>query len=213
MRLLAILIAAGALTAVSLTPAASSHPAAVHRGTVSEQAFKSSMDKLWEQHVAWTRMAIVSFAGGLPDLKATETRLLRNQVDIGNAIKPYYGAAAAGKLTSLLKTHILQAVGVLQAAKAGQTSRLNSALAAWYGNAHQIAAFLSKANAHSWPLSATTAMMNNHLKLTTKEAVDELHGHWVASVADYDKVESEILMMSHMLSQGIIDQFPDRFSV
>jgi hypothetical protein len=34
-------------------------------------------------------MAIVSFAGGLPDLQATEARLLRNQTDIGNAIKPF----------------------------------------------------------------------------------------------------------------------------
>jgi hypothetical protein len=32
---------------------------------------------------------IVSFAAGTPDLKAAEARLLRNQVHIGNAIKPY----------------------------------------------------------------------------------------------------------------------------
>ena len=52
-------------------------------------------------------------------------------------------------------------------------------------------------------------MMDNHLKLTTKEAVDELGGHWAASVADYDKVEAEILMMSHTLAQGIIRRFPN----
>ena len=50
------------------------------------------MRKLWEDHITWTRLVIVSFAGGLPDLQATEARLLANQVDIGNAIKPYYGA-------------------------------------------------------------------------------------------------------------------------
>jgi hypothetical protein len=91
--------------------------------------------------------------------------------------------------------------------------RLGAALKAWYGNAHQIAAFLSHANPTAWPLHATTMMMDGHLKLTTKEAVDELNGHWAASVADYDKVEAEILMMSHTLSDGIINQFPDRFAV
>jgi hypothetical protein len=130
-----------------------------------------------------------------------------------SAIKPYYGTAAGTKLTALLKTHILQAVTVLKAAKAGNKPQLKAALDAWYGSAHQIAALLSHANPTAWPLHATTMMMNDHLDLTTKEAVDELKGRWSASVADYDKVEAEILMMSRTLAQGIIDQFPNRFAV
>jgi hypothetical protein len=200
-----------AVSAVGASTAAR-HAAAVHRSAVSQVAFRGAMDKLWEEHVAWTRMAIVSFAAGLPNLPATETRLLRNQVDIGNAIKPFYGTAAGAKLTALLKTHILQAVAVLKAAKAGNAAQLNAVTKAWFANAHQIASFLTKANPQSWPLSATTQMMDTHLKLTTQEAVDELHGHWAASTRDYDKVEAEILMMAHTLSNGIITQFPDRFS-
>ena len=53
-----------------------------------EVALRTDMRKLWEDHITWTRMVIVDFAAGLPDLKAAELRLLRNQVDIGNAIKP-----------------------------------------------------------------------------------------------------------------------------
>jgi hypothetical protein len=45
------------------------------------------MDKLWEGHITWTRMVIVDFAAGLLDLKTAEARLLRNQADIGNAIR------------------------------------------------------------------------------------------------------------------------------
>ena len=210
MKLVAVMLAAAALTAVA---GASAATVTAGRATVSAQAFHGAMDKLWEEHVAWTRMAIVSFAAGSPNLPATEARLLRNQADIGNAIKPYYGAAAGRQLTSLLRTHILEAVSVLKAAKAGNKPALDTAVKAWYANAHQIAAFLAKANPASWPLKATTAMMNDHLKLTTQEAVDELGGHWAASVADYDKVESEILMMSQTLANGIIKQFPSRFAV
>jgi hypothetical protein len=211
-KALAVVLAAAALAVTGVTGAAASPSSSAHGATVSQQAFRGSMDRLWEEHVAWTRMAIVGFAAGLPDLPATEARLLRNQTDIGNAIKPFYGAAAGRQLTALLKTHILQAVTVLAAAKSGDKAKLNAALEAWYGNAHQIAAFLSHANPQGWPLDATTAMMNNHLKLTTAEAVAELTHHWSASVADYDKVEAEILMMSQTLAQGIITQFPDRFS-
>jgi hypothetical protein len=174
-------------------------------------AFRSAMDKLWEDHITWTRMVIVDFAGNLPDLQTAEARLLRNQADIGNAIKPYYGRAAGKKLTSLLRTHILEAVPVLQAARAGDQTKLTKALDDWYRNAHQIAVFLSKANPHNWPLAMTSKMMKQHLALTTKEAAARLQGNWPADVRAYDAVHREILEMSHMLSSGIIRQFPNRF--
>jgi hypothetical protein len=196
------------------------HPGEAHATTsmASQQglsakavAFRSAMDRLWEDHITWTRMVIVDFAAGLPDLQTAEARLLRNQADIGNAIKPYYGAAAGRQLTGLLRTHILEAVPVLQAAKAGDNAKLAKALATWYVNAHQIATFLSKANPHNWPRKMTDAMMKRHLALTTKEAASRLQGNWSADVRAYDQVHTEILQMSQMLSTGIIRQFPNRF--
>jgi hypothetical protein len=174
-------------------------------------AFRSTMDKLWEDHITWTRMVIVDFAAGLPDLKTAEARLLRNQADIGNAIKPYYGRAAGNALTRLLRTHILEAIPVLEDAKADNTAKVAQDQRAWHANAHQIAVFLSKANPHNWPLGMMDAMMNRHLALTTKEAVARLTGKWQADVAAYDQVHVEILQMSAMLSGGIIRQFPNRF--
>ncbi|HEX2377590.1 MAG TPA: hypothetical protein VHI30_08535 [Gaiellales bacterium] len=180
--------------------------------TARQLAFRNSMRVLWEQHVAWTRLAIVSFNGGLADLEATEGRLLRNQTDIGNAVKPFYGAAAGNRLTGLLRQHILIAVDVLAHVNAGHRHALNADLRRWYANANTIAAFLHGANPHSWPLHEMRAMMHRHLKLTTDEAVAELTGRYGASVAAYDRVEHEILGMADMLSTGIIEQFPNRFS-
>jgi hypothetical protein len=156
-------------------------------------------------------MVIVDFAAGLPDLKTAETRLLRNQADIGNAIKPYYGTAAGNALTKLLRTHILEAVPVLQAAKTGDKPALTKALAAWYANANQIAAFLNKANPEQWSLPMMTSMMKRHLALTTDEGVARLQGHWAADVAAYDKVHGQALDMADMLSNGIIGNFPSKF--
>ena len=188
------------------SPAGQRHPL-----TAREAAFHDAMRKLWEDHITWTRLAIVSFAAGLPDLQATERRLLSNQVDIGNAVKPYYGRKAGNRLTRLLKEHIMGAVALLQAAKSGDGMQIAAASDAWYANANQIAAFLSKANPHNWPLAMTRTMMKQHLALTTKEAVARLQGNWSADVRAYDQVHAEILGMSHMLSSGIIRQFPRRF--
>ena len=87
-------------------------------------------------------MAIVDFAAGLPSLQASEVRLLRNQTDIGNAIASFYGKAAGKRLTGLLRSHILIAVDVLTAAKAGDTAGVARAQARWARNGAQIADFL-----------------------------------------------------------------------
>jgi hypothetical protein len=174
-------------------------------------AFHDTMRKLWEDHVTWTRLAIVSFAGGLPDLQATEARLLANQVDIGNAIKPFYGRTAGNRLTALLKDHILGAVALLEAAKAGDQAQIAKASTAWYANANQIADFLHAANPHAWAKTTMRAMMKSHLDQTLAEAQHRLQGNFAADVRDYDTVHRHILEMADELSAGIMRQFPKRF--
>ena len=54
-------------------------------------------------------------------------------------------------------------------------------------------------------------MMNDHLKLTTDEAVQRIKKNYDADIVAYDKVHEEILKMSGMLADGIIKQFPEKF--
>ena len=149
----------------------------VNAGPLSSKAvtLRTDMRKLWEDHVTWTRLAIISLESGTPDTEATVARLLRNQADIGNAIKPYYGNAAGNTLTQLLRTHILIAADVIAAAKAGDQQKLADAQARWDANADQIAATLNSVNPRYWKLGAMKAEMHRHLKLTTAEAVARLH--------------------------------------
>ena len=206
---IAVLALAGAPAAHAASDRGAA-PAVASR-TTSRLAFHDAMRKLWEDHITWTRLAIVSFAGGLPDLAATEQRLLRNQQDIGDAIKPYYGAAAGTRLTKLLREHILGAVAVLTAAKAGDQAQLQQASAAWYANANQIADFLHSDNPRNWPRAAMRSMMKTHLDQTLREATDRLTGDYASDIRDYDAVHRHILAMADELSAGIMRQFPGRF--
>jgi hypothetical protein len=174
-------------------------------------ALHADMRKLWEDHVTWTRLAIISLETGTPDTDATVARLLRNQTDIGNAIKPYYGNAAGKELTRQLRAHILIAADLIAAAKAGDETKLADAQARWDKNADQIAAVLNSVNPRYWPLATMKAEMHMHLKLTTEEAIARLQGNWTADVIAYDKVHRHILHMSDMLSDGIVKQFASRF--
>ena len=174
-------------------------------------AFQDAMRKLWEDHITWTRVFIISAAADLPDKEAATNRLLQNQVDIGNAIKPYYGDVAGDQLTTLLKEHITTAAEIVAAAKAGDKAKQDDATKRWFTNADQIADFLSKANPKNWPQGEMRKMMRDHLNLTTEEVVARLQGNWAADIAAYDKVHEQILHMADMLSAGIISQHSAKF--
>ena len=62
-------------------------------GTMHQADFKNAMRKLWEDHIEYTRNYIISALGNLEDTPKIADRLLRNQDDIGNAVKPIYGEA------------------------------------------------------------------------------------------------------------------------
>jgi hypothetical protein len=156
-------------------------------------------------------MVIVSFAGNLPNLAAEEQILLQNQVEIGNAVKPYYGTAAGNQLTKLLKAHILGAVTVLEAAKSGNKARIAQAEAAWSMNGQEIGDFLHAADPRFLSRAAARTMMKIHLEQVIEQAVDELKGNYAASANAYEPYIRHILVMADLISGGIIKQFPARF--
>ncbi|HEY2324377.1 MAG TPA: hypothetical protein VGJ82_16075 [Thermoanaerobaculia bacterium] len=178
---------------------------------MSRDTFQANMRKLWEDHVTWTRLYIVSAAAGLPDAQPTAQRLLDNQRDIGNAVAEFYGKAAGDKLTGLLRDHILTAADLVTAAKAGDQAKVAAAKTKWYANANDIAAFLHGANPTNWPLATLQSAMKTHLDQTLDEATHQLHHDYPASIKDYDAIVNHILMMADVLSSGIIKQFPKKF--
>ena len=196
-----------AALAAALLAVAVAAPAA----PLSQSDFRSDMRKLWEDHVTWTRVYVIDAVGDLPSKDATAQRLLRNQADIGNAIKPFYGQAAGDKLTALLKDHITIATEVIAAAKAGDAAKKDAAAKRWGANADEIAAFLSGANPN-WPAADMKHHMHEHLDLTTAEVVARLNKDWAADIAAYDRVHDQILKMADVLSSGIIKQHRAKFA-
>jgi len=177
----------------------------------AQGALRTGLRKLWADHAIWTRQYIVAFASDGGDAGAAANRLLKNQEHIGNAIVPFYGEAAGAQLTTLLKQHILIAVDLLTAAKAGDDAEFQRQDTRWSDNADEIAALLSGANPH-WPRNDVYDLLSVHLKLTKDEAVARLTGNWDGDVSAFDDIFTEIMTVSDTLADGIVSQFPDRFA-
>ncbi|WP_445491326.1 glycosyltransferase [Niallia sp. 03133] len=176
----------------------------------SEAGLKGDLRRLWIDHTVWTRKYIISALAGLDDQEKVLSRLLKNQEDLGNAIKPYYGEKAGTKLTVLLKEHIVLAGKLVDAAKQNNQAEINKYNKEWHRNADDIAKFLSDANPN-WKLPVIKDLMYTHLKLVTDEVTGRLQKDWDADILAFDKGEDHIIMMADALADGIIKQFPDKF--
>jgi hypothetical protein len=177
----------------------------------NELDLRNNMRKLWTDHTVWTRCYIIESLYNSPAADPAATRLLQNQVDIGNAIKPVYGDAAGTQLTALLKQHILIAVDIINDVKAKNATAQATDETRWANNGNDIADFLSSANPTNWPDAAVRGLMTMHLSTTKDELVARATQNYPADVTSYDTVYSHILKMSDTLSDGIVKQFPAMF--
>ena len=175
-----------------------------------QENLRMAMRKLWEDHITYTRNFIISDLGNLKDVDAVSERLMKNQEEIGDAIKPYYGGEAGDKLTNLLKDHIQIAVEVVESAKKNNKEALGKSQKKWKENANDIALFLSSANPN-WSKETLEKMLSKHLDLTTGEVSARLKGDWKKDLESYDKGHAHMLIFSDTLVDGIARQFPEKF--
>lgn len=179
---------------------------------VSEKqcALRTTMRKLWSDHVFWTRDYIIAALAESSEMTPIVDRLEKNQRDIGNAIIPYYGKEAGQKLRALLTEHINIAIEIIAAAKSYNFDKLRESDEKWHRNAASIADFFH--NIHgSWSKDAMVRMFNAHLTLTTEELDAHLKKEWKVDITTFDKVYEQALDMADHLTAGIVAQFPQKF--
>ncbi|UTG81112.1 acetylglutamate kinase [Bacillus paranthracis] len=181
-----------------------------YRISKNENFLKGYMRSLWEQHVAWTRLAIISIVFNLPDVNITVRRLLQNATHMGLSLEPFYGEDAVKKYSTLIKDHLVIAADLVKAAKAGDQNSATAIEKKWYANGDEIVAFLTSINPYI-DKEAFRNMFYEHLALTKAEALAFLNKDYEAGVKLYDKIEKEALEMADMITKAIVQQFPQVF--
>jgi len=181
-----------------------------HFSSPSAFQLKSDLRKLWIEHTIWERSYFVSAIAELEDQNKVLTRLLKNQDDIGNAIKPYYGEAAGNKLGKLLREHILIAGKLVDAAKKGDQANIKKYNTEWHKNADDIAQFLSSANPN-WSKNDLKNLLYMHLDFAAAQVVARIKKDWDADIRAFDQGEDHVIKLADTLTNGIVKQFPNKF--
>lgn len=177
--------------------------------TKSETDLTNALRMLWEQHIAWTRMTIISMIAGLPDVDLVTGRLLQNPIDFEKVLRPLYGDKISSNFSDLFRSHLVIAAELVKAAKAGNNEAAENAEKRWYANADEIADFLGRINPY-WSQDDWKTMLHEHLALTKSEAVDILTGNYSEGIKVYDEIEKQALKMADVMAEGIVKQFPDK---
>ncbi len=175
-----------------------------------DEKLGASMNRVWVEHMVWTRQFIIAFFSDSPDADYALKRLLKNQEDIGKVFAEFYGEQAGAKITALLKEHISIAGEMLVALKAGDDAKFNEADARWVKNAEEFADYMSQLSPY-FDKATVLDMMRMHLEQTKKEVAARLGKNWENDGQAFDSIISYSLEMSEYFYSGIVRQFPEKF--
>ena len=92
------------------------------------------------------------------------------------------------------------------------SNALNQAVTALKANGDSIAAFLSQANPRGFARETMRSAIQMHLTLLLQEVTAHLKKDWAGSIAAYDESQHQAQQMADVLSDGIMKQFPSRFT-
>lgn len=172
-----------------------------------EQMLSDQFRLLWEQHVYWTRMYIISVVFDLPDVQYVTNRLLRNPKDFAEVMQLFYGEDVVNDFVNLFTQHLTIAAELVKAAKARDNAAAANAEKRWYENADQIAEFFASINPY-WSEQEWKRLLYDHLAMTKNEAVYMLNKQYTDSINVFDNIEMQALNMADTMTYGIARLFP-----
>ena len=178
--------------------------------TRQEVDLMNELRRLWEDHITWTRMTIISMVENLADVDLVTKRLLQNPTDFATLLRALYGDEIASKFEELFTSHLTIAAELVKAAMSNDKTAVSDAERRWYANADEIATFLASINPY-WSEKMWKEMMYEHLALTKAEAVDRINKYYAADILVFDKIHTQAVKMADIMSEGILRQFPNRF--
>jgi phage terminase Nu1 subunit (DNA packaging protein) len=210
--LIVVLIAVGILLLLALFAASSMASQISNSISKIQQAVTASMQKVWLEHVGWTREVINTIADGAPlaDQAAATARLLQNVPDMIKIFSQFYPANVTAGLADLLNAHLTIAAELVTAAKKGDMVAAADAEKRWYANATDLATYLHKMNPN-WNQTELQNMLNQHLALTKQEAVQRISGDYLGGIQTYQQIENQAIEMANMFVSGLVKQFPNKF--
>ena len=169
------------------------------------------LNALERQHVDLAAAAVRAGFDGHASFEEVATELDKNSIALADAIGSIYGTSARDQFLTIWRSHIGFFVDYTVAAKAGDTVKMNEAVANLTGKyVPEISNFLATANPNL-PREVVAQLVTQHV-LHLKAAVDAYGASdFTASYAKQTEAYNQIGSIADALAGGIVKQFPEKF--
>ena len=178
---------------------------------ISVDQLKADMRKLWEDHITLTHGVVVSVITDQAGMDDLVRQMDQNLKEMGNTIAAYYGDEAGRKYSKLLYSNITLAADLMIATRRGHDAAYDKAEKKWQANADEIVAFLNATNPN-WTVSEMKAMIYSQQWYIAQEAIAVKSKDDKGDLSAYNNANLAVLTMADKMSDGIIRQFPERFT-
>ncbi|MCA9620154.1 MAG: hypothetical protein KC731_14105 [Myxococcales bacterium] len=175
--------------------------------TAHQAELRVAMRDLFFERATFVRMFLLDAIEELPSYEASVGRLLQNDADIGDAVRPFYGDEAADALRSLLDAGLEDAAAAVAAAKAGDMQGFEDAKQRWLDHADETAVFLAGANP-AWPEADLKALLRTCVEDAIGEASARLGGDYTADGGLLLAAGARVQVVAAALGAGVAAQFP-----
>jgi hypothetical protein len=175
----------------------------------SEAKLRAVTRELWGARAVCQREYIISAMNGSEDAQEARKRFLDNAGKLGDGIQPYYGLLAGWMLSGLLKKDVSLTDEIIKAVKSGDQKEIEWVKKKWYANALAVAGFFYLARNQT--MKELTDILYKHLDITWGEIQAILEKDTSAAAAYFEEDRVHMLMLSVLLNDGIVRQFPEKF--
>lgn len=163
---------------------------------------KSALRKLFTDHGVYTAFVLKSIVDGISDVPVFLDRLLLNQEDIGDQLKPIVGDAKGNLLTDVLTEHINLAGDVITAATKNDPT-LNDKIKKLFENSDEVARVLTSLNPSKLPYPITQKMFHTHNQFVIDMTVARIKKNYEEEQRLYDAYYNELLEMSDAIYNAL----------
>ncbi len=171
--------------------------------TAMQVDLKATMRILWTAHAVYTKFVINGLVDGSGDVDVNAARVLQNQKDIGDQLKPIIGEGNGVELTRLLQTHIKLAKTVATDA-VNNSSQLNNDINKFLNNGDEISEFLERLNPKKLPFDAVSEMFLHHNQQVIDMTTLRIKGQHKEEQRLYDAYFNHMMEMSDAITDAVM---------
>jgi len=175
-----------------------------------ELLLKTEIAKVWIDNAIYTRQAILCLTDRLPGSQETLYRLMVNQEEIGELFNKYYGRKLGDEFCQLLSSNTSLIVRLIRSRSEGKTKELETTRKRIVSHNTDIINFLVQINPN-YNKQELEKEITILMDLMSKQIDYRIRGIYDLDIENFDKIISESIVFSNILSEGIIKLYPNKF--